>query len=971
MNNSENCPRKLSLLIGVTVSLIGLTVISGWLLGYDFLIKPLDGIAPVQFNTALSILLIGVSIALISFNKSPVSKYFSLIVFIIGFLTFLQFILGVEFQIDELFIKSHLNTSNLYPGRMAFNSSICFMLSGINLYLMTTKYKKYKIVLFNISGLFVIYLGTLGILNYFLDFTLNYGVGLFTRMSPITAVSFVLSGTAILILSCQIKKPEDFIPLSPLVAIFIVLLLTFLSWQYVNKNQDAYLKTAINTKLNNVSVLLQLYMEERINAFQRIGYRWVASDATSESLWRSDVKRYIEHQVGYKAIEWADKEFIIRWVEPIAGNEATIGFNLMQENNRRDEVQRALDTKKIQISTVVDLLQGGQGIILFDPVFIKSEFNGLIMGVIDTQSMIKDILAKINKKEFGVRITDGNRLIFSTHDIDDTYIANLNSQKSVMILDQTWNIIVWPSSKIYDTYKTNTAPNIIIIIGVFIAGLSGFLLTTLNLLKKGTNRLASIKRKLSESNGRLVGIIEGSRDLIAALDKNLNFMVFNTSYKTEVYRLFKVEIVPGMNFSVILNKMYEENRKKATELWKRALSGQSFSLIESFIDKRAELISYEIHYSPIYDDKKNIIGASHIASNITQRVNSENKMQESKKELENLVANLERQNKSLGWLKDMINLLQSCQNIQATKEPISTYVKKILHNTSGALYLTDKYNENSLTEIISWGRPKSELKNISKNECWGLLKSQTHYVNLVSSEENVMCKHINPENKPAAYGCLPMYAHGECLGLLYIETLPLTNTSAKQIISLAQIMSEQIALSLYNINLREELKNQSIHDSLTGIYNRRFFEEFLKKEIMKYQRNPVEFGLILVDIDSFKNINDSFGHLAGDEVLKNIAHKIQENCRKSDLLCRWGGEEFLILMHDNIDSIYSRANEIRETVETMELSFANTKLPRITVSMGIAVFPKHGHDYLTLTKSADEALYKAKTTGKNKVIIKD
>ncbi|MBX9703789.1 MAG: diguanylate cyclase, partial [Silvanigrellaceae bacterium] len=412
-------------------------------------------------------------------------------------------------------------------------------------------------------------------------------------------------------------------------------------------------------------------------------------------------------------------------------------------------------------------------------------------------------------------------------------------------------------------------------------------------LKKGVEKRKAIQVEWSNTNSQLHGFIEGSSDFIAALDLDFNFIAFNTMYQKEILRLFHIDLKTGMNFSTLLNRMNDKNREKATKQWMKAFEGNSFTVVETFDDERFSDLIFEIHYNPIRNEQNVLIGASHIATNVYERIQNDLKIMTAKKRLEILVTSLENQNKELTFLKEMINILQGSLSLQDTIQPLKTYIKKILINSSGVIYLAAKDDPDMWHEMLSWGTSKIHSKTVHKSDCWALMRNQVH--SCLQADDDLICQHVSSsKKKKPGYLCLPMQAQSETLGLFYTEIIHKDPLDTKRIINLSQIMAEQIALSFFNIQLQEELKNQSAHDSLTGLYNRRFFEEYIKKEFYKSERDPRTFALLLIDIDFFKKINDSHGHLIGDHVLKAIANELFKNCRKSDLVCRWGGEEFLL-----------------------------------------------------------------------------
>jgi len=169
----------------------------------------------------------------------------------------------------------------------------------------------------------------------------------------------------------------------------------------------------------------------------------------------------------------------------------------------------------------------------------------------------------------------------------------------------------------------------------------------------------------------------------------------------------------------------------------------------------------------------------------------------------------------------------------------------------------------------------------------------------------------------------------------------------------------------------EKLLFQAIRDPLTGLFNRRYLEESLEREIAKSKRHKTPLGLIMLDADHFKIFNDTYGHLAGDVVLKNFSEVLVSYSRKEDIACRYGGEEFvLVLPGTSVGVTKHRAEELRNIVESRKtVIFEKRKLPNVTISLGVSVLPEHGTNRETLLAAADEALYSAKNSGRNKVVV--
>ena len=172
------------------------------------------------------------------------------------------------------------------------------------------------------------------------------------------------------------------------------------------------------------------------------------------------------------------------------------------------------------------------------------------------------------------------------------------------------------------------------------------------------------------------------------------------------------------------------------------------------------------------------------------------------------------------------------------------------------------------------------------------------------------------------------------------------------------------------MQLREELQNRSIRDPLTGLYNRRYLEESLEREINRARRNQHSVGVIMIDIDHFKRFNDTFGHDAGDAVLQEVGKLLKSSLRSSDIACRYGGEEMtLILPEACLENTRKRAEEVRQLIKQINLEHKRQSLGPVTASLGVACFPEHGTTGFSVIHVADTALYQAKKRGRDRVVV--
>jgi diguanylate cyclase (GGDEF)-like protein len=211
----------------------------------------------------------------------------------------------------------------------------------------------------------------------------------------------------------------------------------------------------------------------------------------------------------------------------------------------------------------------------------------------------------------------------------------------------------------------------------------------------------------------------------------------------------------------------------------------------------------------------------------------------------------------------------------------------------------------------------------------------------------------------------PMLAAGESMGVL-----TLSGRVADVDRDCARRFTNQIGLTLAALRLQETLRTRAVRDPLTGLFNRRYMEETLLRELLRSERARMSIGLIVVDVDHFKSFNDTWGHAAGDALLCQLARALERVCRERDVICRYGGEEFVIVVPDaSLEGVRMRAERLCDEVRAINVVTAGRTLGPVTVSAGAAVSPLHGTTIEALFASADRALYAAKSGGRDRVNI--
>lgn len=349
---------------------------------------------------------------------------------------------------------------------------------------------------------------------------------------------------------------------------------------------------------------------------------------------------------------------------------------------------------------------------------------------------------------------------------------------------------------------------------------------------------------------------------------------------------------------------------------------------------------------------------------ITERKNFEEKIATANKALMQTLSELKLREHEQSLIIKLNDMLLTCTNCTEAYSRIGLIAQQLFTKVSGALVIN---NGNQVMEIVShWGENNILKQQFHPSDCFALRSGNTIIVN--DPKENVPCPHYMTYPQ-GGYICMPLIAHGKTLGGLYLfaekgQRIP------KNIKNVANILGDIIKITIANIKLLELLEDQSIHDPLTGLYNRRYLNESLPHELERIERNKGKLCIAMLDLDLFKNFNDLYGHEAGDEVLKFIGLTLKNKFRGSDVACRFGGEEFLIIIADvDITHAFPRLEDIRNAIKNSKVFYQNLQLPAVTISIGVAEAPRDGRVQDDIISAADQALYVAKKSGRDRVEI--
>lgn len=501
-----------------------------------------------------------------------------------------------------------------------------------------------------------------------------------------------------------------------------------------------------------------------------------------------------------------------------------------------------------------------------------------------------------------------------------------------------------------------------------------FLLTTIIIL---FNRRIT-EQSLSEEQRRtseilLKGIINGTNDYIAAVDMNLNYIAFNRTFEEEFKRIFGKKPIIGMSVAESLTLAPNDINPVLT-LWNRALKGEEFTIIDKFGQKNIARNEYEVTFNAIYDEQNKLIGASHIARNVAERIEQERSLKIAKEDIEASYSELKKHDTEISTINEMNSALQAASSLDETLAMIKNYCVQLLPFSAGILYIMNS-SRNYLEPTITWNKPKINDQVILPDQCWGLRQGKKY--RRLDTEMNLPCKHIVITDQILASVCIPLLAQNNIIGLLYLQIKnsdKMPNEQLRQLVDANEFLFENIAghisLAIANMKLQDALKIRSIRDALTGLYNRSYFDESLYRDIERAKRKNISIAIVMLDLDHFKKINDTFGHEAGDLVLIEIGKILKQYSRQSDIACRYGGEEFLLMLYDVTQEMaLKRCEELRKEISQLTINLGETLIEPISASFGVVLYPNDSVEWNKLIAAADQALYKSKNTGRNKITL--
>ncbi len=473
--------------------------------------------------------------------------------------------------------------------------------------------------------------------------------------------------------------------------------------------------------------------------------------------------------------------------------------------------------------------------------------------------------------------------------------------------------------------------------------------------------------EIRQSETRFRTLIESAPQAILVADWSGRILLVNP-HAVDLFGYSEDELV-GTSVDMLLPLNLRQRHANHRETFGRApqprMMGHGLDLVAE--RKNGTRFAVTVGLSLIEMDGDQAIAT--FVADISERKRIEEELLKSN-ELRVRLDELQRLRRESDELGELTELLQACVTVPEAYQVIDRYARRLFPHASGAVHVVSA-SGTLAEEVTAWGNrlfgPAFEIEG-----CWALRRGRVHVVD--DPATMVSCSHLT--DQATSYACVPMVAQGQSLGVIHscrpagTMSNPDQGSQWSRMRQLASEFADHAALGLSNLNLRASLRSHAIRDPLTKLFNRRYLEETVERELRRADREGAPVGVVMIDLDQFKALNDSFGHHAGDVVLREFATILTDSTRADDLACRYGGEEFvLVLPGASAETSRDRANSLREELRRRVIDYPTGPLSDLSLSAGVVAHPQHGTTFNELLRAADSALYEAKAQGRNRVHV--
>ncbi|HWB60457.1 MAG TPA: CHASE domain-containing protein [Chthoniobacteraceae bacterium] len=491
-------PRSAAWAGGVCAAM-GMAVMLGWIFHIQTLVQVRPSLAPMQFNTALCVMLAGAGLWMFQrdWTRWTLALALGWAVTVLTGLTLCECLTGMDLRIDQLFFHAYIFTQTSQPGRMSPASASCLFLIGLTLLLTGSGMPaRWRQMLTGSAGSVVMTVCGVALLGYAVELPGTYGWGEFSRMAPHTAACVMVLGAGVFAMAWYDGRRRG-APAPPWLPVPVgmgVLAGAVIFYQALETRQDQEITQAVKTGGDGLVTSMNLKLESRMKSLRRMAQRWEFAGRPSQAAWEDDAKNYVSDFPDFQAIEWIDAEHLVQWIEPRAGNEAKIGQDMWKEERRRVAQETAMVTRQPTMTQAVELFRGGQGFIMYIPIFTKEHFDGWIAGVFKAQPMFDRYFPDTVVPGYSIHISDGGEMYQRGSTTKPArpewvYTSRLD------LRGVTWTVGMWPSPALLG--KMDSAlPELVLLAGIPLAVLMGLAVYLAQRASAHARKLSSLNEEL-------------------------------------------------------------------------------------------------------------------------------------------------------------------------------------------------------------------------------------------------------------------------------------------------------------------------------------------------------------------------------------------------------------------------------------------------------------------------------------------
>lgn len=490
--------------------------------------------------------------------------------------------------------------------------------------------------------------------------------------------------------------------------------------------------------------------------------------------------------------------------------------------------------------------------------------------------------------------------------------------------------------------------------------LQPFLMTCAGILTalRSDRKRTEAESSLRESEIRNRAIIDGVLDAIVTIDNT--GLIEQVNPAAEQLFGYTVEELVGENVSLLMPEPHRSRHDRYIQTYLSTGETKVIGVGREVEGQRKDGSTFPMELTITHLKVRGSDEFTAVIRDISERISAERRLTQLNDELSTQLRQMDEVNIESQILSEMSSFLQACETEEEVNLVVSSYWMRLFPGRSGGFFLLRE--DGTVTQAVRWGDSAGEPEFLASS-CWALRRGVTHVTR--TGNPNLVCSHLPSSSSTA---CMPVMSRGGPIGLLSMWGPHRSDTEPETPTSQLEAFSGRLGPALSNVRLRQRLREESIRDPLTHLFNRRYLQQALKRELRRSKRLKRPVSVVILDIDHFKRFNDDHGHDAGDLVLQEVGRILQDRIRIEDVASRLGGEEFLLLLGGcSTEFALDRAEEIRRGIALIEAIYRGNRLPPITVSAGVATCSTAQCSAERLLAAADAALYRAKEAGRDRV----